>query len=492
MARVMAWMLLLALLLFPAIARAQYGTNVLATQPLPGLAVQVLGGTFFSGGVVVGVNTQQFTLPQFSTNYIQFNGTSLLVNQSGFLQGNLPVAVVVTGQGAIQSISDARPQFVFSSSTGSGFASLTPGTNTNSGLYAISIPGIFTSTQYNNNFIVSLTDGGSCTNNASFKNTEVIQACASTPTSGTTNALTIGFASWIYANDPTQVGTNPTSPDTTVAGAKFVANCQVSHTWCYGSNPQANDVAGKTDTHIWGEEVDADPANTTTVGAGIVVDNIGTAQPAGDQLPAVLTFVQGSGAWTSGFECQQGSVVQISAGNAPCIHLSPLGAVNPTQSQSVRYDSKDSGGTVHSLDIQSVWNTAAGTTLMTSGEAYSQVAATFFSRQTAQTAANITASTGWGGSGAAGNSISAVSGYAQRFRFTITTGTTGANPTITATFSDPMPFAPLCTATQVGGSGTFGNIYSGTESSSSTGTMTFQGTPAGSSATYIIQVDCRL
>ena len=109
---------------------------------------------------------------------------------------------------------------------------------------------------------------------------------------------------------------------------------------------------------------------------------------------------------------------------------------------------------------------------------------------TAQTAANITASTGWGTSGAAGNGISAVSG-SQRFKFTITAaGTPTANPTFTATLPVTFPSAPLCTAQQVGGTGASGVIQSGTATATSTGTMTWVGTPAAAS-TYIIVVDCR-
>ena len=59
---------------------------------------------------------------------------------------------------------------------------------------------------------------------------------------------------------------------------------------------------------------------------------------------------------------------------------------------------------------------------------------------TAQTATNITPSTGWGTSGAAGNGVSAVSGSSQLMQFTITAaGVPTLNPTVAVVF--PVPFS---------------------------------------------------
>ena len=109
----------------------------------------------------------------------------------------------------------------------------------------------------------------------------------------------------------------------------------------------------------------------------------------------------------------------------------------------------------------------------------------------AQIATNITPSTGWGTTGAAGNGVSAASGTSQSERFTITaTGTPTANPTVAITFPQAFWLAPQCTAQQIGGTGAIQALTTdGTESATAV-TLTWHGTPAAAS-TYIVQVNCK-
>lgn len=109
----------------------------------------------------------------------------------------------------------------------------------------------------------------------------------------------------------------------------------------------------------------------------------------------------------------------------------------------------------------------------------------------AQIATNITPSTGWGTTGAAGNGVSAASGTSQSERFTITAaGTPTANPTVAITFPQAFWVAPQCTAQQIGGTGAIQALTTdGTESTTAV-TLTWHGTPAAAS-TYTIQVNCK-
>ncbi|HKS72932.1 MAG TPA: hypothetical protein VJQ82_07010, partial [Terriglobales bacterium] len=109
----------------------------------------------------------------------------------------------------------------------------------------------------------------------------------------------------------------------------------------------------------------------------------------------------------------------------------------------------------------------------------------------AQIATNITPSTGWGTTGAAGNGVSAASGTSQSERFTITAaGTPTANPTVATTFPQAFWVAPQCTAQQIGGTGAIQALTTdGTESTTAV-TLTWHGTPTAAS-TYIIQVNCK-
>lgn len=107
---------------------------------------------------------------------------------------------------------------------------------------------------------------------------------------------------------------------------------------------------------------------------------------------------------------------------------------------------------------------------------------------TAQVAGNITIGSGWG----TGAAVTAVSGNAQRFRFTITAGTSpGANPTFSANFPVTYAATPVCEAQQTGGTGAIADITGDElETTTATGALTWLATPVASS-TYIITVDCR-
>ncbi len=104
---------------------------------------------------------------------------------------------------------------------------------------------------------------------------------------------------------------------------------------------------------------------------------------------------------------------------------------------------------------------------------------------TAQTSGNV-AITGWG----TGAAVSAVGGYDNTERFTITAGTTPSNnPTIVVTFPDTWPVTPICSIAQIGGTGVIADLTTGTETTTSTGTLTWLATPTNTS-TYIFKLSC--
>jgi hypothetical protein len=101
-------------------------------------------------------------------------------------------------------------------------------------------------------------------------------------------------------------------------------------------------------------------------------------------------------------------------------------------------------------------------------------------------AANITPSTGWGTSGAAGNGVSAVAGDISRFSFTITAaGTPAPNPTIAIVFPWTQNRVPFFIVQQVGGTGAIVPVTISTAATTTGMTLTWNGTPAAGS-TYII------
>jgi hypothetical protein len=225
---------------------------------------------------------------------------------------------------------------------------------------------------------------------------------------------------------------------------------------------------------------------------------IGTAQPTGTNYPGIVVntnVINGAASiHTQGLLCQQAAIFAPGGNFAPCVYLAARSAGTSVPSQTLQFHATGTGGGDVPLDILVNTNGTTNVPFLTPGQASALVFTNVFSRTTAQTAANIT-TTGFGtGCGGAGACISAVSGFGQRFVLTITPGAApGANPTFTATFSDAMPYAPICMALQQqqNGTGAFFNFSRGTETVTSTGAITLTGTPIAGS-TYQIVVDCRL
>lgn len=110
---------------------------------------------------------------------------------------------------------------------------------------------------------------------------------------------------------------------------------------------------------------------------------------------------------------------------------------------------------------------------------------------TAQTAARITPSTGWGTTGAAGNGVSAVSGSTRAETFTITAaGTPSANPTVAIVFPNAFFLAPSggCSVQQIGGTGVLSDAVPGAPTAGGV-SFTWEGTPVAAH-TYIFRVSC--
>ena len=112
---------------------------------------------------------------------------------------------------------------------------------------------------------------------------------------------------------------------------------------------------------------------------------------------------------------------------------------------------------------------------------------------TLQTANNITPSTGWGTSGAAGNGVSAVSGDSHAEYFTVTAaGTPTANPKIAIVFPTSFWQAAHCQANEISSTGTngFSDTIQSTLPTATGVTLTWEGTPVAGS-TYTFAVTCQ-
>lgn len=109
---------------------------------------------------------------------------------------------------------------------------------------------------------------------------------------------------------------------------------------------------------------------------------------------------------------------------------------------------------------------------------------------TAVAAGNFALSAGWGTTAA----MSGLSGFTRRIRYTITASGTGqlANPTLTYTYPNPFPLAPICSITQDGGTqAAVANPFTvGTPTATSV-VFTYTGTPVAGN-TLIGTISCDL
>ena len=116
---------------------------------------------------------------------------------------------------------------------------------------------------------------------------------------------------------------------------------------------------------------------------------------------------------------------------------------------------------------------------------------------TAQTALNITASSGWDTNGTAGDGITAVAGDSHKEYFTVSgaggsgRGPLAANPSVTIVFPTPFQVPPICSAQDLGGTGIFASISLDNTLNTTTSTsFIWNGTPTASQ-TYEFVVSCQ-
>lgn len=125
-------------ILFTATVSPAQNNSALAPQALPGLNLQVRGGTILLGTSSTGISTQTVALTNNATNYVFLTtGGAIQTNTTGFTGTVLQIATVVTSQGQITSIQDNRPDFIFNGSglpaggvTGQVVTNTTPGAGT--------------------------------------------------------------------------------------------------------------------------------------------------------------------------------------------------------------------------------------------------------------------------------------------------------------------------------------------------------------------------
>ncbi len=217
---------------------------------------------------------------------------------------------------------------------------------------SFSASGVFNLTQINQNFLSTLTGGGACSplsilnhGGTTYKTTDAIATCVNLPTdTSVTNAFTDGFAA--YMQNP---NANVTGQFGWVGAVGYYSQiwCTAAGAHCWGANFSSGDNPAAAGTS-YGNEYDLGPQNTTSLGAGVIYEMQGTAQPTGDNYPANRTdaLVPATAQFTTGYECSNGSVVNY------CIRLGQILAGSGQNSQALIFNSTDNTPTAYTSTFQ--------------------------------------------------------------------------------------------------------------------------------------------
>jgi hypothetical protein len=88
-----------------------------------GLTLNLSAGTMFNAGAIIDYAGGTLAMADASTNYVYLDSTNSFVpavNQTGFIGDDIPIAIVNTMSGVIQSVQDVRTMFVAPGGGGGG------------------------------------------------------------------------------------------------------------------------------------------------------------------------------------------------------------------------------------------------------------------------------------------------------------------------------------------------------------------------------------
>lgn len=228
----------------------------------------------------------------------------------------------------------------------------------------LSAPGVFTNTQQNENFTITL--NGPCTY-SDFTSTSILtdgfSTCIIIPSSGVTNAFTNGIAAYVKNTNSNTTGQNGYVGGVGVYAQALCTAGGSAH--CWGMNPSVIDVSGFPGT-LFGEEVDVTATNTTTTGFGVLAAMLGSAQPTLDHFPAFYINTKAGSNFTTGFETQNGSI-SSSNGFAYGSVGTQLASTNPSHSQLLLFNGRNASGTALQCGIELLASSTGDTTDGTMG-----------------------------------------------------------------------------------------------------------------------------
>jgi hypothetical protein len=291
-----------------------------------------------------------------------FTRTGAVTAQSGDYTANLiPSGTFPTGVAAVtQTAADNSTKLATTAYVDNDFPGILAGTNSNVGLFNWSQTGVFTNAAQNDYLSVVINGGNDpstvCnplnvlnSGGTTFKFTDAIVGLVCVPpgSTGVTNAYSNGVLGQAWV-----VNTGATGQFGWVGGVGVSGQgaCAANNAHCWGMNQGASDLASQTGNVVIGDEVDVKTNNTSTTGFGILLNYRGNGQPTSDNFPAVaLTAPAGTATFTSGFECQSGSL----ASTLNCLSIGQVATGLTQSSQAVTWNaSNGSAGFTEGWQLQ--------------------------------------------------------------------------------------------------------------------------------------------
>ena len=217
----------------------------------------------------------------------------------------------------------------------------------------LSAPGVFTDTQMNTSFVISINtcDPGNVFTNVIAPNghfgTDALSGCVSTPTSGMSNAFASGVSGYGIAN---QGGTCSIGTNCGAVGIDGLGWSKVAGAWAWGGNFVSQSTTGQA-TQLFGAEIDVVRKNTGDTGAGLLVSSFSSIQSTDQHVAGVK--ITNSGTATDGFD--EGMDCEIGATRfSICLLARAIAAGNSQNSQTVEFDGSGSAGAVTAAALQEI------------------------------------------------------------------------------------------------------------------------------------------
>lgn len=176
--------------------------------------------------------------------------------------------------------------------------------------------------------------------------TEALTGCIAVPSSST-EIQANGIAGYV----------NSSSTATNAVGGFFAGRCLATNCRVWGENPLAVD-GGFAAKFLYGSEIDVNVANAGSVGNGLQVHGLWSAQPTSSannfgNMPGVLVLAPvNTGQWTSDFACGSASATN-GTGFGPCLDIGLNQNTGNSGSMAIMFHGKDTVGTFHNIELVS-------------------------------------------------------------------------------------------------------------------------------------------